>query len=216
MFVAGPGYSANFGFLRAGTPDAVAAGMGPLDVAPALSLSLGAARVRKPQNPRRRAWFTSAAIGVIACILGAWGSAPPSAVPLIQVESTPAAPVSDGAALASACDAGGAIACNDLGVVSVHATLRSPRSRFSAPATAVAPTAAATSARCMKRALASTPTWARLRLSIGSPARAGRPSAAATWARSTLAARVWPATRARRSACSSKPARAAAPWAATT
>jgi TPR repeat protein len=96
--------------------------MEPLDIAPAVSLSLGATRARMPQNPRRRAWLTSAAFGVIGCILAAWGSGP--STPTVQVQPAPAAPLSDSAALAGACDAGAAIACNDLGVVSLHATPR--------------------------------------------------------------------------------------------
>lgn len=95
--------------------------MDPLDFAPAVSLSLGATRARTPQNPHRRAWLTSTAVGVIGCILAAWGSVPP-ALPAAGAQAALAAPVSDGAVLASACDAGAAIACNDLGVVSLHAT----------------------------------------------------------------------------------------------
>jgi TPR repeat protein len=92
-----------------------------LDIAPAVSLSVGATRARRPQNARRRAWLTSVAVGVIGCILAAWGS-PPSATSTARAQAVLAAPVSDSAALAASCEAGGAIACNDLGVVSLHAT----------------------------------------------------------------------------------------------
>jgi len=100
-------------------PDALAAGMDHLDVAPAVSMSFGAARARMPQNLHRRAWLTSAAAGVIGCIVAAWGSSPSSTA---QAQAAAAFPGSESTSLASACDAGAAIACNDLGVVSLHET----------------------------------------------------------------------------------------------
>ena len=110
--------AAQLGLLRAGTADALAQGMDPLDFAPAVSLSLGAPHAGKP-HPHRRAWLTSAAAGVIGCILATWGSAPTSTA---QAQAAAAILGSESTSLASACDAGAALACNDLGVVSLHAT----------------------------------------------------------------------------------------------
>jgi TPR repeat protein len=85
--------------------------------ASALSLPLAA------PSPHRRAWLSALALGIAGFIIAAAGRPLPTG----PTPSEPAAaPVSEGFSFASGCASGDAIACNNLGVTSLHSAGSDP------------------------------------------------------------------------------------------
>ena len=111
--------------LRAGTPDALKRGMEHSDFVPAVTCSLPVHDSLTARGPHRRIWRSSLALGLVGCLVALWGTPATQAGP--DANAPAAAPVSDGAAFASSCQRGDAIACNDLGVTAVHAVPSDPR-----------------------------------------------------------------------------------------
>jgi hypothetical protein len=112
--------TAKFRRLSAGTPDALAQSMEHSDFTPAVSFSLPVRASLTTASPHRRIWLSALSFGIVGCILAIWGT-PVTPAP---AASAPAAALSDN--LASRCESGDAVACNDQGVTALHSVPSDP------------------------------------------------------------------------------------------